>query len=201
MQRTTTLVPPASRLVAGVLLLAVVTSACSAPPPSTAIGCGPASALVPYPTTPELTGAPIGPLLIRGPYPSGAKDATALGYVRGRPFKMIVLVAHNMDADVTLTGSRCSDGQALRFWMNKGGLGGIWMIGAGGTPVPDEVMASTGDLRAVLPKLDPLAGTTAYTGYMLFPTPGAYRIEGFADDRKVGEATIVVSEQPFPAGQ
>ncbi len=186
---------------AGLFVLSAMV-ACSAPPPSTAIACGAATALLPYPASPELTGAPIGPLLIRGPYPAGSTDATALGFKRGSPFKMIVLVARDMDADVALTGVRCNDGQALRFWMNKGGLGGIWMVGPGGTPVPDDVMASTGDLRAVLPKLDRLAsGTTAYVGYMLFPTAGAYRIEGFAGDRKIGEATIVVSEQPFPAGQ
>ena len=179
-----------------------MTAACSTAAPSTALACGTATTLVPHPTSPELTGAPIGPLLIRGPYPAGAKDATALGFRRGTPFKMIVLVARNMTADVTLTGSRCSDGQALRFWMNKGALGGIWMVGPGGTPVPDEVMASTGDLSALLPKLDPLtSATTAYTGYMLFPTAGAYRIDGFAGDRKIGEATIVVSEEPFPPGQ
>jgi len=45
------------------------------------------TALVPYPTTPELSGAPIGPLLIRGPYAPGATDATAPGFVRGRPYK------------------------------------------------------------------------------------------------------------------
>ena len=64
-------------------------------------------------------------------------------------------------------------------------------------------MASTGDLRAVLPRIDaaPTSGTTGYNGYILFPTSGTYRIEGFAGDRKLGQVTLFVSEEPFPAGQ
>jgi hypothetical protein len=143
----------------------------------------------------------MGPLLIRGPYAPGAKDATALGFVRGRPYKMIVLVARDMDSDIALTGVRCGDGQPLRFYLNKGG--GPWSFGPSSTPVPDEVMASTGDLRAVLPRIAAAAtsGSTGYNGYILFPTSGAYRIEGFAGDRQIGEATLFVSEEPFPAGQ
>ena len=156
---------------------------------------------MPYPTSPELTGAPLGPLLIRGPYAPGAKDATALGFVRGRPYKMIVLVARDMDTDVALTGVRCADGQPLRFYLNKGGS--PWGLGPSTTPAPDDVMASTGDLRAVLPRLDaaPTSGSFGYNGYILFPTSGAYRIEGFAGDRKLGQVTLFVSEEPFPAGQ
>ncbi len=132
----------------------------------------------------------------------GAKDATALGFKRGEPFKTIVLVAQAMESDVTLTGARCSDGQALRFWFNKGGTGAIWRTDPGGTPIPEDVLAAAGDLRAVVPQLDPVAsGSIAYVGYLLFPTAGAYRIEGFAGDRKIGEATIVVSADPFPPGQ
>ena len=189
-----------SRIVAVVVALSML-MACSAPPLSTALACGPATTLVPHPTAPELTGAPLGPLLIRGPYPSGAKDATVLGFVRGREQKMLVLVARNMDSDIVLTGARCSDGQPLRFWLNKGG-GGIWIGGPSRTPVPDDVMATTGDLRAVLPRIDAIApGTSGYGGYILFPTAGAYRIEALAGDLTIGEATIVVSEEPFPAGQ
>jgi hypothetical protein len=190
-----------SRLAAGLFVLSAIV-ACSAPPPSTAIACGPATALVPYPASPELTGAPIGPLLVRGPYPAGSKDATALGFKRGSPLKMIVLVARDMDADVVLTGARCSDGQPLRFWLNKGG-GGIFPGGLASTPVPDDVMASTGDLRAVLPRVDASAtsGSSGYGGYILFPTAGAYRVQGLIGDRKVGEVTLVISDQPYPAGQ
>jgi hypothetical protein len=188
------------RIVAALFVLSAM-AACSGPPPSTAIACGSPTALVPYPTSPELTGAPIGPLLIRGPYPTGATDATALGFVRGRPFKMIVLVAQNMDSDIALTGARCSDGQPLRFYLNKGA--GPWSFGPSSTPVPDDVMASTGDLRAVLSRTDvaAISGTSGYDGYMLFPTAGKYRIDGFSGDRKIGEVTLVISDQPYPVGQ
>jgi hypothetical protein len=115
---------------------------------------------------------------------------------------MLVLVARDMDSDIALTGVRCSDGQPLRFWLNKGG-GGIFLGGPESTPVPDEVMAATGDLRAVLPKMAAPAGGggSGYGGYILFPTAGGYRIEGFAADRKIGEVTLVISDQPYPAGQ
>jgi len=152
------------------------------------------------PASPELTGAPIGPLLIRGPYAPGATDATALGFVRGRPYKMIVLVTRDMDSDVALTGARCADGQPLRFYLNKGGS--PWSLGPSSTPVPDDVMASTGDLRAVLPRLGGGAASgTGYNGYILFPTAGAYRIQGFAGERWIGAVTLVVSEEPFPANR
>jgi hypothetical protein len=189
------------RLIAAGLFALSLMAACSAPRPSASIACGAPTALKPYPASPELTGAPIGPLLIRGPYPAGAKDATALGFVRGRPFKMIVLVAQNMDSDIALTGVRCSDGQALRFYLNKNGA--PWSFGPSSTPVPDDVMAATGDLRAVLPRLDaaPTSGSTGYGGYILFPTASAYRIEGFAGDQKIGEVTLVISDQPYPASQ
>jgi len=100
---------------------------------------------------PYMFNRPLGPLLIRGPYPVGSRDATALGFVRGRPFKMIVLVARDMETDIALTGTRCSDGQALRFYLNRGS--GPWSFGPSSTPVPDDVMAATGDLRAVLPRI------------------------------------------------
>jgi hypothetical protein len=188
-------------IVVGLFVLSAALAAGCTPPPSKAIACGAATALVPYPPSPDLAGAPIGPLLIRGPYPAGAKDATALGFVRGRPFKMIVLVAQNMDSDIALTGARCGDGQPLRFFLNKGA--GPWSFGPSSTPVPDDVMASTGDLRAVLPRIDAAAasGSAGYNGYILFPTAGAYRIEGFAGDRRIGEVTLVISDQPYPAGQ
>jgi hypothetical protein len=64
-------------------------------------------------------------------------------------------------------------------------------------------MASTGDLRAVLPRIDASAtsGSTGYGGYILFPTAGEFRIEGFCGEHKIGEVTLVISEDPFPAGQ
>jgi len=115
---------------------------------------------------------------------------------------MIVLVARDMDTDVTLTGVRCADGQPLRFYLNKGG-GSPWSLGPSSTPVPDDVMASTGDLRAVLPRIDaaPTSGSSGYNGYIFFPTSGAYRIQGFAANQELGQVTIFVSEEPFPAGQ
>src|SRR2546421_726110 len=113
------------RSIGSLLAVAALLSACTISPVSKAVACGSPTALVPHPTSPGLSGAAIGPLLIRGGYPAGAKDATVLGFVHGRPTKMLVLVARDMDSDLTLAGVRCADGQPLRFWLNKGG-GGIW---------------------------------------------------------------------------
>ncbi len=185
------------------LLVAVLAllSGCASSPPSKAIDCGPPTGLVPHPATPELTGVPLGPLLIRGAFPVGATKAKVLGFEHGRPTKMLVVVGHDMDNDITLTGVRCSDSLPLRFWLNKGG-GGIWTFGPTSSPVPDDVMATTGDLRAVLPKLSALpGGSQGYGGYLLFPTADTYRIEAFVDSRKIGDGVLLVSSEPFPAGR
>ncbi len=183
------------QVVLAACILAIALAACAAPAP-TAIDCGPATALVPHPQAPELTGAPLGPLLIRGAYGNATK-AIVYGFGQGYPTKMLVLVAHDMESDITLSGLRCADGQPLRFWLNKNG-GAPWSLGPSSTPVPDEVMASTGDLRAVLPRIQaqPI-GTVGYGGYMLFTSAGSYRIEGFVGDRKIGEVTLVVTSEPF----
>jgi len=190
-----------SRRIGPLLLVLALLSGCATPPPSKAIDCGLPTGLVPHPVNPELTGVPLGPLLIRGAFPAGATTAKLLGFVHGRPTKMLVLVGHDMDTDIALTGVRCSDGQPLRFWLNKGG-GGIWTFGPTSSPVPDDVMAATGDLRAVLPKLSALPGASqGYGGYILFPTADTYRIEAFADSRKMGDGVLLVSGEPYPAGR
>lgn len=187
-----------NRIAAGLFGLAIALAAC-APPAPAIVACGPATALVPHPNEATLTGAPLGPLLIRN-FEPGASTAVIHAFEPGRPTKMVVLVAHDMDSDVALTGVRCGDGKPLRFWLNKGG-GGIWSFEPNSTPVPEEVMASTGDLRALLPRLSVPAtgGGMGYGGYLLFPTAGSYRVDAFGGDRKIGEAILVVTTEP-PAG-
>lgn len=143
----------------------------------------------------DLTGAPLGPLLVHGPY-GKSNDARVFGFVEGRPTKMLLLVAQDMESDIYLTGVRCVDGQPLRFYMNKGAL---WVFGPSSTPVPDDVMASTGDLRAYLPKTDlrEYSGTLNFGGYMLFPSTGAYRIDAFANDRQIGSVVVFVTGDPL----
>jgi hypothetical protein len=143
----------------------------------------------------DLTGAQLGPLLVRGPYGSST-DARVRGFLQGRPTKMLLLVAQEMESDIFLTGVRCVDGQPLRFHINKGAL---WVFSPSSTPVPDDVMASTGDLRAYVPKTDlrEYSGTLAFGGYMLFPSTGAYRLDAFANERQIGSVVVFVTSEPL----
>lgn len=161
-----------------------------------AVQCGPASALTAHSRSLDLTGAELGPLLVRGPY-GKSDDARVFGFVQGAPTKMLLLVAHDMESDVVVTGVRCGDGQPLRFWINKSGA--PWVLGPTSTPVPDSVMALTGDLRAFVPKTDfrSSSGVTAIGGYMLFPSPGAYRIDAFDGERQIGSVVVFVSSEPL----
>jgi hypothetical protein len=174
------------------VFLAAGQAACVSP---SAVQCGPASALTLDPRSTDLTGAPLGPLLVRGPY-GKSNDARVFGFIEGRPTKMLLLVAQEMESDIFLTGVRCVDGQPLRFHINKGAL---WIFGPTSTPVPDDVMASTGDLRAYVPKTDLRAysGSLAFGGYMLFPSTGAYRVDAFADERHIGSVVVFVTSDPL----
>ena len=176
-------------------LCAITGAACAGPSARPIVDCGPASVLVPHPREPSLTGAPLGPLLIRGYYGEGATTAIVHGFARGYPTKMLLLVAHDMDGDITLSGIHCGDGAPFRFWLDK--EGSPWTLGPTSTPVPEEVMRSTGDVRAVLPRLQAQpTGTVAYGGYLLFTGLGSYRIDAFVGARKIGEATLVVTTEP-----
>lgn len=59
-------------------------------------------------------------------------------------------------------------------------------------------MASTGDLRALVPKTDlrEYSGMLAIGGYMLFPSTGAYRINAFSGDRQIGSVIVFVTSEP-----
>ena len=160
-----------------------------------AVQCGPASALIAHSRSADLAGAELGPLLVRGPY-GKSDDARVFGFTQGAPTKMLLLVARDMESDIVLTGVRCNDGQPPRFFINKGAF---WVFNPSSTPVPDAVMASTGDLRALVPKTDlrSSSGTTAIGGYMLFPSTGAYRIDGFDGERQIGSVVVFVTSEPL----
>jgi hypothetical protein len=157
------------------------------------VECGPPTPLVASAGVPDLYGAPLGPLLIRGAY-NGIKDARIAGFVRGDPTKVLAIVNRDMENDIELVGVRCADAQPLRFWMNKTGL--PWFSGA--TPLPEAEIATKGDARALLPKAKARTnGTFAYGGYMLFPTTGTYRVEALDGERAIGAVTILVTDEPL----
>jgi hypothetical protein len=145
-----------------------------------------------------LTGAPLGPLLIRGYYAEGATTAVVQGFAPGYPTKMLALIARDMVANVTLTGARCSDGQPLRFWMGPGR--DATPFPQADLPVSEQRMATTGQLDPTLEalQLPTTAGIMDYGGYMLFPSAGSYRIEGFANGSKIGDVTLLVTTEVPP---
>ena len=202
-RRVGTLLPTALALVAIVVIAGLIggwlggrRAPAAAPIP---LGCGSPTALVPHPRSPSLTGAPIGPLLIRGYYAEGATTAVVQGFTAGYPTKMLALIARDMDADITLTGARCSDGQPLRFWMGPGR--NATPFPQADLPVSEERMATTGQLDPTLEavRLPTTGGIIDHGGYMLFASAGTYRIEGFANGRKIGEATLLVTTDVPPS--
>ena len=165
----------------------------------TSLDCGSPTALAPHPRASSLTGAPLGPVLIRGYYAQAATTAVVQGFTLGYPTKMLVLIARDMDVDVTLTGARCSDGQPLRFWMGPGRSDTPFP--QADLPVSEARMATTGQLDPTLQalRLPTTAGVIDYGGYMLFPSAGTYRIEGFANGGKIGDVTLLVTSDVPPA--
>ena len=197
-----TLVPAPLALVAVVVIAALIggwlggrRAPATAPTP---LDCGSPTALVPHPREPSLTGAPLGPFLIRGYYAEGATTAVVQGFIPGYPTKMLALIARDMDATITLTGARCSDGQPLRFWMGPGR--NDTPFPQADLPVSEQRMATTGVLA---PTFDPIqfpttTGIISHGGYMLFPSVGTYRIEAFANGSKISEVTLLVTTDVAP---
>jgi hypothetical protein len=165
----------------------------------TPLDCGAPSTLVPHPQDASLTGAPLGPLLIRGYYAEGATSAVVQGFSPGYPTKMVALIARDMETSVTLTGVRCSDGQPLRFWM--GPNRNDTPFPQPDLPVSEQRMATTGQLDPTFEalQLPTTGGVIDEGGYMLFPSVGTYRIEGFANGGKIGDVTLLVTGEVPPA--
>jgi hypothetical protein len=181
------------RLSAALCALSFASAACAVP--ATNLPCGSASLLgpYPYPNDAQLSGARIGPLLVQGDYEAGSRRAVVYGFAAGRPTKMRFLVTRAMDSDLTLTGRRCGDAKPLRFWLDRDGVPpGLDPTGAA---VSEDVLAASGDLRAVIPRQPRGATTFAFEGYVLFPSVGIYRIEGYSGGRYAGEATIEVTSE------
>ncbi|MDQ6719975.1 MAG: hypothetical protein M3003_04175, partial [Candidatus Dormibacteraeota bacterium] len=163
------------------------------------LDCGAPTTLAPHPQDASLTGAPIGPLLIRGYYGEGATTAVVQGFTPGYPTKMLALIARDMQTNITLTGVRCSDGQPLRFWM--GPNRNDTPFPQGDLPVSEQRMATTGQLDPTFEalQLPTTGGVIDEGGYMLFPSVGTYRIEGFAGGTKIGAVTLLVTSEVPPA--
>jgi hypothetical protein len=108
----------------------------------------------------------------------------------GSPTKVLIRPLDRFDGSITLTGSRCSDGQPLRFWYRGGPP---FTLGPGSTPIPEAVLTQTGDPSVEIRYGGGDAnGGSDYTGYMLFTTTGTWRVRGQSGGRDIGEIIILV---------
>lgn len=142
--------------------IALLSAACSSGqqtlvslPPTGPINCGNPAALSSYPTDPSWKGVRIGTLFFAG-FDTSAGQAVITDFNPGHPTKMVIEPTEPLSAALRLEGFRCSDSQRLRFE-----YGSSW-----NKPVVALLPAS----------LDSNGRPLAYTGYMLFTSPGKWLI-------------------------
>jgi hypothetical protein len=120
---------------------------------------------------------------------SGFTNARALGdllwiaggeYRQGYATKLLIAAKpHERLRRVVLRGWRCSDHLPLRFWYRN-----AYPPFSG--PVPDSVLASTGDLGLKVRLRDMRLQRWQMTGYLLFSSPGTWIVKAYAGSRAVG---------------
>jgi hypothetical protein len=174
-------------------------SACSSAtvtPAATATPCGTPSIKVADPTGVTSPGYRLGPLILAGFENRDNSAAPPSPVPIGGPTKVLIHPVDPFDQSITLTGSRCADGQPLRFWYGPVHQGTPFSLGPRSTPVPEAALAQTGELSV---EIQPSTGTAInsagrfdYTGYMLFPTTGTYRVRAQAANRPISEVVVVV---------
>jgi len=183
----------------GAAVLAFILSACSSAPallPSpTVAACGTPSPKVADPTGVTSPGYRLGPLMLAGFAVQAARSTSPVPV--GGPTKVLIHPVESFDQPIKLTGARCSDGQPLRFWYGPVHQGTPFSLGPRSTPVPETVLAQTGELSA---EVQPgrgtatnAAGTFDYTGYMLFTTTGMWTVRAQSAGRQIGEVVVQIS--------
>lgn len=109
---------------------------------------------------------------------------------------MLIHTVEQLDLPITLTGTRCVDGQPLRFWYGPMHQGTPFALGPQSTPVPEALLAQTGDLSVQIEPGPKNCGSCGpgldYPGYMLFTTTGTWRVHAQAVGRDVGEVIVSV---------
>jgi hypothetical protein len=178
-------------------LLVWVLSACSQSSVPTAAptvaACGTPSPRVADPTGVTAPGNRLGPLMIVSGFAASGSPTPEL---IGAPTKVLIHPAAPFDQPITLTGARCSDGQPVRFWYGPAHQGTPFVMGPQSTPVPEAVLAQTGELRVDIEPAPKSCGSCGagldYTGYMLFTTTGTWRVRGQSGGRDIGEIIILV---------
>jgi hypothetical protein len=129
----------------------------------------------------------LGPLRI----PTFSSDSHAEVHLKpGYPTKVLLLPTRWWAGTIILRGSRPSDGRALRFSYGSDPLPP--------PPFSQEDFERAGTAAAHLrppPRPLPKVGTWGYTGYMLFPDEGNWRIRAYRNGRLLD--TIVVAVTPY----
>lgn len=156
---------------------------------TSSLACGQPSPLVDLPGDPTMNVARAGPVAFRD-FHRDEQVAAIADYVPGYPTKVLILPFTSLRAAVTLQGWRCADGQPLRFWYE----GGVPLTSL---PASEATMTRTGDLLATLPpQLTPsMGGRMSYPGYMLFTSPGTWKVVVRQDGKLLGSVVFLVPEQ------
>jgi hypothetical protein len=162
-------------------------------------GCQPVSTACESPVTltavaghSDVTGARIGPLLFNafGPGP----DATISDWQPGTIQK--VLIRHvEPSGELHVSGTRCSDGKALRLWYRVGAAP-FTSRDASSTPFPTSVLESTGDEVVTFPPTDVGAVLPDHMGYMFFTSVGRWRIDVGGPNGHIASGTFQVGPKP-----
>lgn len=167
------------------VLLSMLISGCAGAATSTAkSSSAPAAAPSPIdcgdPTAVVLDETPVHtPWAMAGPFRFATYD------VHPRPSKVVIRPEKPLVTAVTLRGWRCSDGHPLRFWYRT----------TGGYPsvVDARAMETVGDLAATLEPAGHDSIPIDYGGYMLFTTPGKWKVSVFQGDQLVASVVFLVS--------
>lgn len=114
----------------------------------------------------------MGPLWLHGFASSSGRAVIRLG--AGHLTKVLIRVPHVAGETVDLQGKDCSSGQALRFCYDGGPRSACRGSSAG----------------VALEKVE--LGGLDYTGYMLFPATGNYRLQVTRGSQQLGEAVVHV---------
>lgn len=117
-----------------------------------------------------------------GPVTSG--QATLSGFSPGTPTKVVIHADPTVKPPVVLTGIECSTGQALHFCYDQPDNCGL--VGA---KLTTEQLAERGFDHLTIDR-----ARVDYTGYMLFPRSGMYRLSLKSGDHEMGSATVGVGQ-------
>ncbi len=175
------------RLLPGSILVVVLALACA---PTSLDKCDQPAKLVPHPSRPDFTGAPLGPLLVRN-FRDGETTAIVSEYVPGYATKVVIVVARPFDKALTLRGWRCSDGLPLRFAWD-------YPFAFGSTPAPSDVFAAVGERAVVIEPMTVVPSSGVHGAkappYLLFASPGKWALQVLEDGSAVGQAVLLVRQ-------